>query len=856
MPKIQEDKIEGDKLFDAIRKGNLKTADLEGVNVNTKETGTGVSLLQLAVGRGNKQIVTALLERGANVNSLDKTYGSPLADAISNGHADIAVQLLQKGADLNAETTKGKTTLSFAVSCAIQNPELGDPVLSAILENAEKRNLKEAIKGLNPTTTNTLIEKTKKEVTFFLGEAYVPKKYELAQKIIQAFPRNYQNHFRGVVREALTQGLTSEQLIYSNQGLFHEREVFEAIFRKCNHLAPPEMQEADNLLDAIKKEELYNMNYFLKQGADVNIADKDGVTPLSYAIKEGYEDLTSTLLERGADVNIADKDGITPLLYAIKEGYQDLTSTLLKQGADLNIADKDGVTPLSYATQDDYEEILWSILKNAQKQDFRRAITDLDENSKVILIDKTKQAVSVLLNNNKPETDELALKFMRKFPEQDRKAFKEIIATNASQDVNRLANLNKVFDSTTTGEVLSKKLFDTDLNSPKRTITKEELFAKIRNSTITTNDLDGINVNAQEEKTKLSLLQLAAGRGNKQIVTALLERGANVNSLDDSKGSPLVDAISNGHVEIAVQLLQKGADLLQGETLSHETCLSSAVNSTDPSILGKIFLYAEKENLRKAIEGLNPTTKDTLISKINAGVEQLLDTKDPTLQKFAKEMIRTFPTEDRKNFREFIDAIQNNDVKKDLLEVFTEKTLVGKFNASLASFLSKDDNVADVEAALERAAKQHVAATNIQAATERVAETEKNIDQTNNPTPTNSSYFGSKALNYLSSLASRVASYVRGVASYFSRGGGPSGQNNVNPPPSTSADNKRSRDSSDVTSTTGASISSAANQVFDKIRAQSFSAPTANTSTKTPIAVGGVIYNNKTPKFDRTRSKS
>lgn len=56
------------------------------------------------------------------------------------------------------------------------------------------------------------------------------------------------------------------------------------------------------------------------------------------------------LLERGADIELRDEDGSTPLAYAISCEHISLIKDLVEAGADVYAADTDGETPYSLAT--------------------------------------------------------------------------------------------------------------------------------------------------------------------------------------------------------------------------------------------------------------------------------------------------------------------------------------------------------------------------------------------------------------------------------------------------------------------------------------------------------------------------
>jgi hypothetical protein len=81
-------------------------------------------------------------------------------------------------------------------------------------------------------------------------------------------------------------------------------------------------------------------------GADVNKADKYGVTPLYFAALEGHVAVVEALVAARADVNKADVKGETPLYIAARNGHEAVVEALVDAGADVNKAMNDGATPL------------------------------------------------------------------------------------------------------------------------------------------------------------------------------------------------------------------------------------------------------------------------------------------------------------------------------------------------------------------------------------------------------------------------------------------------------------------------------------------------------------------------------
>jgi ankyrin repeat protein len=88
----------------------------------------------------------------------------------------------------------------------------------------------------------------------------------------------------------------------------------------------------------------------LKQAADVNAAQGDGMTALHWAAMKDDADLAQTLLFAGASVRATTRIGAyTPLILAAKNGSASVIAPLLKSGADANSATANGTTALMLA---------------------------------------------------------------------------------------------------------------------------------------------------------------------------------------------------------------------------------------------------------------------------------------------------------------------------------------------------------------------------------------------------------------------------------------------------------------------------------------------------------------------------
>jgi len=99
---------------------------------------------------------------------------------------------------------------------------------------------------------------------------------------------------------------------------------------------------------------------------NINELDKNGYTPLLYAINRSHLAVVTELLNAGADVNARGRDGITPLIAAVMRGESSMVETLLKAGADITASLPSGETAMSIARGNIRREVIASLLAEAE----------------------------------------------------------------------------------------------------------------------------------------------------------------------------------------------------------------------------------------------------------------------------------------------------------------------------------------------------------------------------------------------------------------------------------------------------------------------------------------------------------
>jgi serine/threonine-protein phosphatase 6 regulatory ankyrin repeat subunit B len=106
--------------------------------------------------------------------------------------------------------------------------------------------------------------------------------------------------------------------------------------------------------------------FLIARGANVNIPDNNGATPL---LRCQSIEVAQALIEHGANVNTYDKEQMTPLhMAAFGESRSALGRLLVKHGANVNARNNEGYTPLDFLVADDfrYDFALFLVAHGAQ----------------------------------------------------------------------------------------------------------------------------------------------------------------------------------------------------------------------------------------------------------------------------------------------------------------------------------------------------------------------------------------------------------------------------------------------------------------------------------------------------------
>lgn len=259
---------------------------------------------------------------------------APLVDAVKSGDRDAALALLAQQADVNIPEADGTTALHWAV----QGNDLD--LVQRLIRAGANVNAKNDY-GSTP-----------------MAEAAVVASAPLLEALLAA---------GADVESPNADGQTALMVVARTSQVDAARAL---VRRGADVNAVEQWRGQSALMWAAAQGQPAMVRELIEHGADVNARSTvndwsrqvtaepraiyrpaGGWTPLLYAAREGCLECAGALVEAGADINLADPDGIGPLLLAIINMHFDLAADLIRRGANPNQWDLWGRAPL-YAAVD------------------------------------------------------------------------------------------------------------------------------------------------------------------------------------------------------------------------------------------------------------------------------------------------------------------------------------------------------------------------------------------------------------------------------------------------------------------------------------------------------------------------
>ncbi|HIV77642.1 ankyrin repeat domain-containing protein [Sphingomonas yabuuchiae] len=119
----------------------------------------------------------------------------------------------------------------------------------------------------------------------------------------------------------------------------------------------------------IKRGDETYLRFLLQKGADPNLRDGRGNTPLLLAVAGGQPEMIRILTAAKANPNLPNSSGETPLIRAVQRHDIGMVRELLAAGADPDIADNvAGLSARDYASQDARNTAIAKVLADVPKK--------------------------------------------------------------------------------------------------------------------------------------------------------------------------------------------------------------------------------------------------------------------------------------------------------------------------------------------------------------------------------------------------------------------------------------------------------------------------------------------------------
>ena len=303
-------------------------------NINQAiETSRGITALTLAAQGGYHEVVSLLLEKGAEVNNSAPFVGTALTAASLHGHLDVAELLLRAGVDVNRADSEDGTT---ALMAAAEGGHV--EIVSLLIQQGAKINL------------------TNSEGISALYTAVESEHYEVARLLLS----------KGT--DALVHPQSSTDL--HKAALKGNTKVAKFLLENGAVVNRANVKGDTALLKAAVYGHIELSKLLLESGAEVNHTNLKGISALMLASAKGHSETTWLLLDWGADVNLAEPQGITALMMAASQSHSDAVWRLLQRGANVNQANNSkGTTALMEAAQKGDHYTTWLLLEQGAMVD-------------------------------------------------------------------------------------------------------------------------------------------------------------------------------------------------------------------------------------------------------------------------------------------------------------------------------------------------------------------------------------------------------------------------------------------------------------------------------------------------------
>ncbi|GLA12779.1 hypothetical protein AnigIFM62618_008735 [Aspergillus niger] len=472
---------------------------IEMIDVNQTNR-HGTSGVYLAARWGHTGVVRKLLQLGADVNGPGYQYGGPLQAAAFSGHEDIVRILLDSGATFSS-TEKGEYSSPLHAALANGHDNIAEILIDSGLQLVTQKQFADALDTASFSGFTNIVQQLLDGKAGSFTPNICPDPLQVAL-------------FGGKARHA-------KRLLQSCTDINEEKGYF-----------------GNALAAAIASRKLALVQLVVDAGAKLDARGRFGL-PLRAAVITNQLDIASYFLDKGADPNTRDEDLGDPLQTAASFGKLDMMLLLLSNDASVDGCGGHFGNALQAACFNGHEQAVRLLIDHGASLDRKGRYRDALQ--------------AAVYSGNERIVEILLMAGAKLNPGREGRVY----LCSCSERTQRLALPGR---RNGTGQLdIPTELGPLEIAARRGDVKLvEKLIAK--GATIDAPDANKKD-NDYHNGCAYTALQIAAFWGHLGVVQCLLDRGADIDVIRQTLGTPLQAALEGGHFDVADALLSRGAEI-------------------------------------------------------------------------------------------------------------------------------------------------------------------------------------------------------------------------------------------------------------------------------------------------------
>lgn len=546
--------------------------------INEKELDEALSNMDFEKG-GKKKTKKGKKTKKKKTRSKKQKGGDPPMtplEAIRAGLVDRVEEMIDSGRDVNQPSQNGFTLLHYAVHFMEKQERLRSDMrmVNMLIEKGADVN-SEANGGLTPL--HIAAARDNIHLIRLLIEKGADKNKETAvgdTPLIVAAKRDNKDAIKALIDGGVD------------------------INHRNNNGETPVFLVSRGLHAALSPSQSYRvLRVLIDSGADIQIENNQGISPLWIATLKGNLNLVYLLLEAGANVESFNAEGRTPLAKAAETGKPRTVELLYDYGAEIESQDNEQNTPLMLAANNGHKDVVkFLIEKDAfgnHKNEEELTAVDLAQREghlEIVNMLRKHNINNEIRGYKRDNIPSLATLAYQQAPSEVDQLINDPVV-GMKRPFSRLGGKRKTRKSTNKKkkQTRSKKGGSAAPAEPFPDVYYKEYNFLQAASYGFLEGLqkyldEGVDVNMTYPDGHTALM-VASYKGHANIVSMLLDRGADVNAKTinetilgynhyRSGSTALVFAIKRGHTEVVQILLQNGADVNDRDDDSNTVIMS------------------------------------------------------------------------------------------------------------------------------------------------------------------------------------------------------------------------------------------------------------------------------------------